>query len=196
MNTHEKAKAYAEGKALEAISQAIEQAYEAGYQEGYRDGSEKQSNEVSVILQDDNTEYVDLGLPSGTLWASDYLKEDDNDVYLPYCQAIKYSIPTEEQFNELEDKCMIRPHFNGNIGYYTVIGPNGNSIDLKKNVYYRGSEEVNVIRRTAFWLKEDTVNNESTSKPYAYFDVNCKSIGEYFSGYKLPIILVRTAKTN
>lgn len=191
MNIYEKAKTYAEGKAIEAISQAIEQAYEAGYQEGYRDGLEKQCNEAPVILQDDNTEYVDLGLPSGTLWSSDYLKEDGKNVYLPYCQAIKYNIPTEEQFNELKNRCMIKGHYSGNVGYYTIIGPNGNSIDIEIDCLYQGNERTFRPKEVAYWLKEDTEDNESTSKPYARLSESNRHVQYRFSGYKLPIRLVR-----
>lgn len=191
MNIHEKAKAYAEGKAIEAISQAIEQAYEAGYQEGYREGSEKQCNEAPVVLQDDNTEYVDLGLPSGTLWSSDYLKEDGKNVYLPYCQAVKYNIPTEEQFNELKTKCQIIAHYNGNAGFYTIIGPNGNSIDCKIDVYYKGNVPTFNTKVVSFWLKEETENNERISKPYARLSECNRLIQYFFSGFKLPIRLVR-----
>lgn len=73
MNIKEKSKLYAEGKALEAISTAIEQAYEAGY----HDGLKHYENERLEAIKD-GVEYVDLGLPSGTMWSSCCIKLSQN----------------------------------------------------------------------------------------------------------------------
>ncbi len=69
--------------------------------------------------------FVDLGLPSGTLWKD---KNEDGGFYT-YEQALnKYgsNMPTKEQFEELKDKCRWSWTGNG----YSVTGPNGNSIVL------------------------------------------------------------------
>ena len=50
------------------MDKAIAQAYADGYRNGYKDREE----EIPVDLRDNKTEYVDLGLPSGTLWSTDY----------------------------------------------------------------------------------------------------------------------------
>ena len=57
---------YAAGKANEAIDKAIAQAYADGYRDGYKDREE----EIPVDFSDKKTGYIDLGLPSGTLWAT------------------------------------------------------------------------------------------------------------------------------
>jgi hypothetical protein len=68
--------------------------------------------------------YVDLGLPSGTLW------KDQNEVgFYTYDQAVPMfgsSLPTKEQWEELIDAC--RWTWNGK--GYKVEGPNGGSIVL------------------------------------------------------------------
>lgn len=68
--------------------------------------------------------YVDLGLPSGTLW------KDQNEVgFYTYDQAVPMfgsSLPTKEQLEELIDAC--RWTWNGK--GYKVEGPNGGSIVL------------------------------------------------------------------
>ena len=69
--------------------------------------------------------YVDLGLPSGTLW------KDQNEAggFYTYDQALaKFgsSLPTKEQLKELKDSC--RWTWNGN--GYKVEGPSGESIVL------------------------------------------------------------------
>jgi hypothetical protein len=69
-----------------------------------------------------DNEYIDLGLPSGTLW-----KSSNEDGYYTYDEAVeKFSdnIPTKEQWEELENKCSWEWKDNG----YDVTGPNGKSI--------------------------------------------------------------------
>ena len=68
--------------------------------------------------------YVDLGLPSGTLWK----KTNESGLYDYDTAVSRYGskLPTVEQFNELKSMC--RWTWNGR--GYSVIGPNGNSIFL------------------------------------------------------------------
>ena len=79
MELIERAQTYAVQKTDELITKAIEQAYIDGYRDGYKD----RENEIPVVLTDGNVEYVDLGLPSKTLWSTDYVKEKDSILYLP-----------------------------------------------------------------------------------------------------------------
>ncbi len=69
--------------------------------------------------------WVDLGLPSGTLWKD---KNEEGGFYT-YNQAMdKFgnSLPTKEQFEELKSFCRWTWRGNG----YDVVGPNGNLIVL------------------------------------------------------------------
>lgn len=86
--------------------------------------------------------FIDLGLPSGTLWKD---KNEDGGSYF-YGQALNKfgnKQPTKEQFEELKDKCQWTWTGSG----YKVTGPNGNSIFLPAagsrhcdgSVYYVGS---------------------------------------------------------
>lgn len=73
---------------------------------------------------------VDLGLPSGTLW------KDKNEAggFYTYDQAVSKfgnKLPTEEQFEELENSCQWTWNGSG----YKVTGPNGNSITLPAEGY-------------------------------------------------------------
>ena len=72
----------------------------------------------------DIDDYVDLGLPSGTLW-----KDKNEDGFYTYEQALnKFGsrLPTKEQLEELRNKCTWSWTGSG----YKVTGPNGNSISL------------------------------------------------------------------
>lgn len=84
----EKADKYAAGKANKAITNAIAQAYIEGYKAGYKDCE----MEIPVDLRDDKTEYVDLGLPSGTLWATKYEGGGHNDIGIYSCSSYCPSI--------------------------------------------------------------------------------------------------------
>ena len=69
-----KAENYAAEKMNELMAKAIAQAYA----DGYRDGYCERQQEIPVDLRDNKTEYVDLGLSSGTLWSADYERENGN----------------------------------------------------------------------------------------------------------------------
>lgn len=70
--------------------------------------------------------YVDLGLPSGTLWM-DQNEEGGFNVLFTYEQALLdfgNQLPTRTQFQELIDNCQWKWTGKG----YQVTGTNGNSI--------------------------------------------------------------------
>ena len=73
----------------------------------------------------DNRQYVDLGLPSGTLWCAK--NEGGDHTRYTYDEAISNfgsKLPTEEQLEELKNQCTWTWTGSG----YKVVGPNGNSI--------------------------------------------------------------------
>ena len=74
----------------------------------------------------DEPKFVDLGLPSGTLW-----KSQAESGYFSYDEAItKFGemIPTQEQWQELYKTCKVK-HIK-ETAKYTYIGPSGDSIVL------------------------------------------------------------------
>ncbi len=86
--------------------------------------------------------FVDLGLPSGTLWRD----RNEEGGFYTYEQAMNIfgdKLPTKEQLEELKNKCSWSWTGNG----YKVTGPNGNSIvlpasgarDCNGDVYQVGS---------------------------------------------------------
>ena len=79
----------------------------------------KKSKSQDVALSSD---YVDLGLPSGTLW-----KKTSEEKYYTYSKAVKtfgVNLPTKAQFYELRSNCT----WNWTGKGVEVVGPNGNSI--------------------------------------------------------------------
>ena len=189
---------YAAEKTNEVMTTAIAQAYVDGYRDGYKDREE----EIPVDLRDNKTEYVDLGLPSGTLWAADYEQKNGEILYLPYEDASNFQLPTKEQWKELLELCKweFATVNNGELNKCYCIGPNGNIITFLA----KGYVTVNSPRYTDqffFWLYDS--NDEVTDKDVAYVQAqyyyygNVKSItelkknsGKLFSGYSLPVRLV------
>ena len=71
------------------------------------------------------SEYVDLDLPSGTLWKS----KNEKGIYYTYDEAVSQfgdKLPTREQFADLQAFCTWTWTGNG----YKVTGPSGESITL------------------------------------------------------------------
>lgn len=181
MNIIEKSKEYAKGKALEAISTAIEQAYEAGYNDGLR----HRENQLLESMEED-VEYKDLALPSGTLWSSTYI-EDKNfkTKFLPYLKASKLSLPTKEQFEELFSSCAIETKKRG----IRFTGVNGQEIELSFVHVYEISKDLG-NQYIVFWLKDD---EEKPEKAIARVNSSGKIIEtKFFMGYKLPVMLVKS----
>ena len=185
MDINERGKKYAEGKALSALNAAIEQAYI----DGYNDGLKHLENEKLEAIKE-GVEYVDLGLPSGTLWSSSCLNDGKNTRKLPYIEASKLSIPTKEQFEELISNCKCHEIYGvkQSIGV-CFIGNTGRRVRIP----FVEIDELNRgIPKLYFWVRDDC---ESNSKDIATIDyannkTNLKT-DKVFMGYNLPVMLVK-----
>jgi len=171
---------YATEKTNEMMSQIVAQAFADGYRMGYKD----REDEIPVDLRDGNTEYVDLGLPSGTLWAKGYEKTDDNFLYLPYVQAKDYSLPTRSQWEELVKYC--KWGWCGKV--FRCTGRNGETIDFPKTGKIDTTYEND--GNSYLWLLEDSLDDENNAYAYIY-QATPQDIGSCFMGYRLPIRQVK-----
>lgn len=110
-----------------------------------------------TIQQD--TDYVDLGLPSGLKWAScnvgatapeeygDYFSWSDPEDDVAHVKlGGKWRMPTDEEWTELRTKCASKWTTRNGINGRLVTGSNGNSIFLpaagyrnNTNLFYTGS---------------------------------------------------------
>lgn len=185
---------YATEKTNEMMSQIVAQAFADGYRMGYKD----REDEIPVDLRDGNTEYVDLGLPSGTLWSASYETKDRNILFLPFKEAISYALPSEDQWNELISICRWSYRSIGNkLREYICTGPNGYSLSFF-SCGMMSTGKIIYAHSLYFWLKDNSETLDRNSA-YAYVseDPNTYNkkleimLTKTFMGYMLPIRLVR-----
>ena len=154
MDIKAKAKQYAEGKAQEAITSAVEQAYIKGYEAGYADGLNRNEVTNQGIVTIGGLEYVDLNLPSGTLWSKNYIdRPEGTSLYLKYYEAAKLNIPTQSQFDELDKYCtkeiMV---FKGNVCGIRYKSRESNAyLDLHYCTGFKDKEPIK-LGSFGFWL--------------------------------------------
>lgn len=187
---------YAKVKSNELLANVIAQAYEDGYQDGYK----ARESELAVKLLDGETEYVDLGLPSGTLWSKNYEKEGDDFKCLPYDTAKTYNIPTREQWDELYENCEWSFDYNyDNVSMMFCTGPNGNVIQFPVFGIKQPGGTVLKWRHCIFWLNNKMAvdlskeGDEKNGHGYPNDKVATfhAEISELFPGYALPLRLIR-----
>ena len=110
-------------------------------------------------------QYVDLGLPSGTLW-KDY---DEPGMYTQTEKDSLFqgSLPTTEQFVELRTKCTWEWDTIG----YKVTGPNGNSITFYAKGYCSSLKRYYfVCEYGSYWLAPYTVGADVYTNLIFAFD--------------------------
>lgn len=193
-----KAEAYAAEKMNELMTKAIAQAYMDGYRNGYKDrdseieGSGYMEGEISVH---------DLGLPSGTLWSLNYLNdESERTDFLPYIKAAKLGLPTKEQVDELIENCRWCGNYSSSrITFYgaVCIGANGEKITLDSKGYRVDKQTVGAPNygggSAYFWIHDEEEGDEKNAvRIYEVENGKPKmEIVKIFSGYKLPVLIVR-----
>ncbi len=179
----EKSEKYAAGKANAAIDKAIAQAYADGYRDGYKDREE----EIPVDLSNGKTVFIDLGLPSGTLWSYDFEKKNNELIYTPYKGAVNLEIPTLEQCEELYVNCK----FIYKNGLVYCLGPNGKYIIFAFTGYKEiGNEAATYTTASLYWINDCNENSDNIARILNMGGLK-KDVYKDFSGNKLPIRLVR-----
>ena len=189
---------YSDGRANEVLTQTIAQAYAEGYRDGYKDRDEG----LKLEHCEKNTVFVDLGLPSGTLWAVDYEKQDDKVLYLPYQKAKYLHIPTEVLWEDLYETCEQQSSFDIYEDLYGIkfIGPNGNYIEFSSKGYRKVNKLVdkkaNGAGHVYFWINSDDeiIGNNAIhfGKGRANETRKENGVTNVFPGFSLPIRLIRT----
>lgn len=161
----EKANCYAEENVIKVLKEAFVKVYFDGYRAGYLD----REDEIPVDIIRNKLEYIDLGLPSGTLWASDYVRLDNEIRVFPYNVAALLNIPTHDQWKELISRC--RWEFKGHKDEYKrhiiCTGPNDNSILFYNTETQKEDESTDSFLPIYFWINE---TNKGLSKHLVSID--------------------------
>jgi hypothetical protein len=194
----ERAENYAAEKMNELIAKAITQAFVDGYKTGFE---ERNGKIDSMAYIDENITVHDLGLPSGTLWSLDYLKDENEQTdYLPYVKAARLGLPSKEQVEELIEHCKWQGDFSSTRGTFygaNCIGATGESIRFGSRGYKENESVVDAPYygggNAYFWIQDDEVGVEKNA--VRIYDVRDGEpeieIVKIFSGYKLPVLIVR-----
>ena len=194
----ERAESYAAEKMNYLMAKAIAQAYADGYLDGYK---ERNSESVKFDSIEGEICVHDLGLPSGTLWSLHYLENEDEEInYLPYAKAAKLGLPSKEQVNELIENCRWQGEFSSTgMSFYGAIciGANGEKISFDSSGYKEDEKTVgapNYGGGSAYFWIHDEENGDEKNAVRIYYVENGKpklEIVKIFSGYKLPVLIVR-----
>lgn len=101
----------------------------------------------------DKPQFIDLGLPSGKLWATENVKDENgNEAYLTFDEAVQTfgkNLPSKEDWKELFDNSSYS--WNEERKGYDVTGPNGNSIFLPAAGCRYGASVCGVGRHGYYW---------------------------------------------
>ena len=193
-NPNERAANYAAEKTNELLAKAIAQAYADGYRDGFKD----QDEGIASSNSDNDIEFIDLGLPSGTMWAANFLKEDNNVSYLPYKVANLMNIPTKEQWDELWGSCQWKYDLDDSRELLKAycVGPNGNVLEFETTGYIE-AVSISHSYMVKFWIKDCRDEDNKHSATIAFGGTYNRRRGlenatsDLFSGYRLPVMLVR-----
>lgn len=191
MTKEELAQQYAEEKAKE-FSEAIKEAYLKGYEQG--------ELKVTSSIKINGVKYVDLGLPSGTLWSSIPLSNNVSYNMYPFLESNKFNIPTMEQAEELIR--YTRTMLEGTT--VNVIGVSGQRLYAYLKDYHtmdsagyrhphhvRGEGMVNINSGgNRFWVKSEV--EDGNAMVLHINDCGYMTISRHFAGFELPLFLVKT----
>lgn len=113
--------------------------------------------------------FVDLGLPSGKLWATENVKnKNGEETHFTFDEAVETfgkNLPSSEDWKELFDNSTYK--WNKKRKGYDVTGPNGNTIFLSAAGYRNGVSVRDVGNSGYYWSASVYVENGAY---YVYFN--------------------------
>ena len=190
MNIQEEAKKYAQDRIISLLEQAVADAYV----KGYNAACEELNNEKGKIVEVDGLKFIDMDLPSGTLWCTELYGESylSKGHLMNFQEAVKYSLPTWDQCLELFRECKVTNNINGGI---IIRSKSSRDIHLPSiSDMYPHDFRDDVV---SFWLRDENpkssycalTNNLERMKDGAIVRISRES---KFKGDKLPILLVKS----
>lgn len=168
---------------LEDVKKLIKQAFIKGFELGC-------SNPIVSTIQENGVKYIDLGLPSGTLWSEAAYRKSGATCYTKFSHvdAQGLNLPSEQQVKEL---CQ---HTKAIVVGSTVkiVGPNGQRIMIKNDKGYNGegADDGSIM----FWVSGAPDNSHAAPVCQLWFEDGSFGIQKHFAGYKLPVLLTKSNK--
>lgn len=173
MDIKELSAKYAEQNVNSILTNALQNAYEAGYRQAVKDCEESNACKCPVSEEQfpEDVKFVDLNLPSGTLWAIDKYRTSVHN------SPEHLSEPTKEDLEELKKYCILKKvHVQGSLYEYRILGRNGNYIGTNSKGNF-------------FWLKDSSNEMEGwctfitdRGEAYSYYELTSTT---EFKGIKL-----------
>lgn len=118
-------------------------------------------------IRENDRDFIDLGLPSGTLWAAD--NEGGDYVRYSYYESVSRfgnKLPTKKQLEELKNQCTWTWTGSG----YKVIGPNGNSIYFPAPGFrYSNTFSASGVGYCGYFWSMDKSMEMTYDSEYAYY---------------------------
>ena len=189
----ERAARFAEEDWKERLTGAISEAYKYGYNDGYYEAKDGEPCASDI----DDKEYIDLGLPSGTLWSNDFVRKNGEIQYFPFAEVEEYGIPTLEQWQELTENCIIMFKKDGNKWFGECIGLNGKSIILEIAGFKHTDDDKPIADGMMYFWLDDEAEDEKYRKCAKMWkhlkdeDFMKTEADDIFMGFKLPVRLVK-----
>ena len=134
------------------------------------DFDKKYAKEDTPASENKNTQFdinsfkfVDLGLPSGKLWATENIKDENGDeAFFSFDDSVNAfgkNLPSKEDWKELFDNSSYS--WNEERKGYDVTGPNGNSIFLPAAGYRNGIGVRSVGSDGYYWSSSVVYENDA-----------------------------------
>ena len=112
----------------------------------------------------DKLQFIDLGLPSGKLWATENIKDKNGDeAFFSFDDSVNTfgkNLPSEKDWKELFENSKYK--WNRKRKGYDVTGPNGNTIFLPAAGYRDGTGVYSVGSYGRYW------SSSPYNEKYAY----------------------------
>ena len=132
--------------------------------------------------------FVDLGLPSGKLWATENVKIGTKS-HFPFDEAVKLfgeQLPSKEDWKELFDNC--KCEWGKERKGYTVTGPNGNSIFLPAAGYRYGVGVSNVGSDGYYWSSSVSNEDSAYSVYFSSGDLDPQDDNDRYDGFSVRLV--------
>lgn len=184
-------------EALAALASATESLLAvAEWLKSQTDNIKQPQDKKSDDFDIDSLEFVDLGLPSGLLLATENVKDENgNEAYFTFDEAVKKfgnSLPTKEQWQEVFENCSCK--WDDELKGYVLTGPNGNCVFLPATGSCYGNSVFDAGLSGYYW--SSTPNSSDVNYVYSvYFNsVYMKPQMHYHRSCRFSVRLARKPK--